>query len=90
LEIVATGGKTVGQLLTERLPLTFTRIRRSLKPKRLALIDPALNFVADKFTPEALGCGVLLDGSQAFRLDGSDESVEQLRCALGLAAGAAR
>jgi hypothetical protein len=70
-----------GPLLENQLPAVITRIRRSLKPKRVVLISPELAPFAGKLLQTDLGCpilpatgGVLLDSNipteaefQAFR-----------------------
>lgn len=82
LEENAAGNDALAQLLAKRLPNTLTRIRRSIKPKQMALIAAELDFLLRKLTTEALGCAVILDGGRAFKLDEGDESVERLRAAL--------
>jgi hypothetical protein len=82
--------EALAQLLAERAGGTLTRIRRSIKPKRTALIGPGFDSVLAKFTPEALGCDVILDGGRAFKLDESVESIEHLRGALERSAAATR
>lgn len=84
------GGEVLAQLLAKRVPATLTRIRRSIKPKRVALVGPDLDSVLGSFTSEALGCDVILDDGKAFSLDGTAETVERLRSALAPAAAATR
>lgn len=62
-------------LLTARLPAVFTRIRRSLKPKRLVLISASLSPLVEKFAAAQLGCELLLDEGHAFSMDAADSSV---------------
>jgi len=69
-------------LLAKRIPTMLTRIRRSIKPKRVALIAPELDLFVGKFTSGALDCGVILDGAGSFRLTESSEAIERLRSAL--------
>jgi hypothetical protein len=78
------GGSAAGlqPLLAKRIPTMLTRIRRSIKPKRVALIAPELDAFVDKFTAGALDCGVILDGAGAFKLPESSEAVARLRDAL--------
>jgi hypothetical protein len=59
-------------LVESRLPLLFTRIRRSLKPKRLVLISEELAPLIDKFTEASLGCELVLDHGKPFALDAAD------------------
>ena len=53
----------------------FIRIRRSLKPKRIAFISEALVPVIEKFAGAKLGCELILDGGRPFALDSSDPDV---------------
>ena len=71
-------------LIASRLPLVLTRIRRSLKPKRLALIASSLQQFLPAFVAGELPCSLLLDGEKPFSLDGQSavESAGRLREAL--------
>jgi hypothetical protein len=75
-------------LFQNRLPQVVTRIRRSLKPKRVVLISEALGPVAARLSVAELGCTLLLDDGKPFALDSADASraVHRLRQVLGLAA----
>jgi len=75
-------------LFEKRLPQIVTRIRRSLKPKRVVLISEALAPLAARFSTFDIGCPVILDGGTPFALDAADSSaaVHHLRQALGLTA----
>jgi hypothetical protein len=75
-------------LFQKRFPQVVTRIRRSLKPKRVVLISEALAPLAARFSEVDLGCPLLLDDGKPFVLDAADASsaVHQLRQVLGLAA----
>ena len=66
----------------------FTRMRRSLKPKRVVLISEALAPLAARFSEAELGCPLILDNGKPFSLDAADASraVRHLRQVLGLAA----
>jgi hypothetical protein len=64
--------KPLIELLTARLPTLFTRIRRSLKPKRIALISESLHPLVRNFLETQLGCELLLDEGHPFALDSSD------------------
>jgi hypothetical protein len=68
-------------LIANRLPGVLTRIRRSLKPKRLALISCALQQFLPVFAAGELPCSLLLDGEKPFSLDGQSalESAGRLR-----------
>ena len=71
-------------LLEQRLPAMGTRIRRSLKPKRVVLISRELEPVTEKIAAMELGCPMVLDGGKPFGLDGPNagEAVRRLRKAL--------
>jgi hypothetical protein len=71
-------------LLERRLPELGRRIRRSLKPKRVALISMVLEPVAEKIAAMELGCPLIWDDGKPFGLDGSkaNEAVRRLREAL--------
>jgi hypothetical protein len=74
-------------LLAERVSHVLTRIRRSLKPKRVVLISDSLATLAARLSIAELGCPVILDNGQPFDLDSSGFSgaALHLRQALGLA-----
>jgi hypothetical protein len=74
-------------LLVERVSQVSTRIRRSLKPKRVVLISASLATLAARLARSELGCPVILDDGQPFGLDSGDfsQSALHLRQALGLA-----
>jgi hypothetical protein len=78
-------------LLAERVSQVLTRIRRSLKPKRVVLISASLAPLAARLSSAALGCPVILDHGKPFGLDSGDFSgaAGHLRQALGLAAASA-
>lgn len=73
-------------LLEQRLPAMGTRIRRSLKPKRVALISTKLEPVAGKIAAMELGCPVILDSGKPFAMDGSNaqEAARRLREVLAM------
>ena len=54
--------------LKARLPALATRIRRSLKPKRVMAVTEALAPVVEDIVRLDLGCPVLLDRGKPFRL----------------------
>jgi hypothetical protein len=66
-------------LLEARLAALFTRVRRSLKPKRVALVSLLLEPLADRFSESSLGCPVILDNGKPFVLQGSDSNAAILR-----------
>jgi hypothetical protein len=75
--------------LKERLAAVATRIRRSLKPKRVMVITEQLSPVVDDILALNLGCPVLLDGGKPFRLESraGENGVERLREALAAPTG---
>jgi hypothetical protein len=75
------------ELLQQRMPFVISRIRRSLKPKRILLISEALKGLTEQFLEAELGCAVVLDGGKPFVLDGE---ASRFREALGGLASAAR
>jgi hypothetical protein len=62
------------QLIASRLPQVLTRIRRSLKPKRLALISSSLQQFLPTLASSDLHCTILLDQGDVFALDGQASS----------------
>ncbi len=82
-------GAEAAALLTKRLEPVATRIRRSLKPKRVVLISRALGPILEKLLALELGCPVVLDNGKLFEFDGEvpENTVARLREAL---AGPAR
>jgi hypothetical protein len=84
LETESQDGMTLLLLLERRLATIGTRIRRSLKPKRVALLSMGLGAVAEKMAAMELGCPVVLDEGKPFALDGpgAGEAVRRLRKAL--------
>lgn len=77
---------SVEALLQRRLPAVTARIRRSLKPKRIALISTQLASVASNLSAAQLGCLVVPGDGLAFGLDSSSaaEEAARLREALGV------
>ena len=82
----------IQQLLAARLPAALTRIRRSLKPKRLALISPELAQFLPALNSGQLNCALLLDQDKPFVLDTqrANEASERLREALTRQSASAR
>jgi hypothetical protein len=76
LECPFEGGVLAGQglprLLEQQLPAVLVRIRRSLKPKRMALISGALEGWMEKIVSAQLGCALLLDDGKPFALESPD------------------
>lgn len=84
LEIGHSGGKSIGDLLAQRAPAVATRIRRSLKPKRVVLMGTDLEALAAAWLSGELGCPLLLENNKPFVLDGTglERTVTRLRAAL--------
>jgi hypothetical protein len=82
-------GAEAAALLTKRLQPVATRIRRSLKPKRVVLISQALRPILEKILALELGCPIVLDSGKLFEFDrfAPENAVARLREAL---AGPAR
>ncbi len=76
------------ELLAKRLQIVATRIRRSLKPKRVMAVTEELAPVVQHIVALDLGCPVVLDYGKPFRLDGSggERAGERLREALAISA----
>ena len=68
-------GAELAHLLERQLPAVLTRIRRSLKPKRLVLVSEALEKVQGKIVAAELGCAILHDGEKPFALDAADAGI---------------
>jgi hypothetical protein len=85
LETGRLGDPSCEALLRRRASQVLTRIRRSLKPKRVVLISELLAPLADRFSSAEMGCSVLLDGGKPFGLDssGTPAAARHLREALG-------
>ena len=88
LECPLEGGRggRIAELIANRLPSVLARIRRSLKPKRLAPISKWLEQFLPALTYRELPCVILLDREKPFALDGdaASEAVGRLRdvCAM--------
>jgi hypothetical protein len=74
-------GGQVQELIGNRVPAVLTRIRRSLKPKRLAPISGRLEQFLPAFTAGELPGEMLLDKGKPFALDGdlASEAAGRLR-----------
>jgi hypothetical protein len=79
-------GEAVAALLAKRLQTVATRIRRSLKPKRVTAVTEELTPVVENILALDLGCPVLLDNGKPFRLRGiaGESAGERLREALAI------
>jgi hypothetical protein len=82
-------GAAAGWLLANHLQPMGTRIRRSLKPKRVVPISQALGPILERILAVELGCPVVLDNGKLFEFDGlaPGNSMARLREALAAAAG---
>jgi len=72
LDDPSSGADFLNNALITRLPTLFTRIRRSLKPKRLAFISASLTPLIERFASARLNCELALDDGRAFALDHSN------------------
>jgi hypothetical protein len=86
----AASGAHLPDLIAKSLPATFTRIRRSIKPKRLVLLGSALDAFVENFRREELGCSLILDADRTFKSLETDDGVARLRTALASAQTASR
>ena len=79
-------GDDLQQLIPDRLPAVLARIRRSLKPKRLVPISPALEQFLPVLGSSELPCAILLDSGKPFALDAdiASSSANRLREALAV------
>jgi hypothetical protein len=73
-------------LLARRLAAVATRIRRSLKPKRVVLVSRTLEPVLDQILALQLGCPVVLDGGRPFDLEDADGESAAVRLREALSA----
>jgi hypothetical protein len=72
LEVPSRGDNFLNSVLIARLPMLFTRIRRSLKPKRIAFVSESLTPLIERFASAQLNCELALDDGRAFALDNSN------------------
>jgi hypothetical protein len=88
LETGQPGESSCESLLTQRVFAVVTRVRRSLKPKRVILISELLAPLVAVLSSSELGCPLTLDDGKPFGLDSSDASnaASRFRTALGAAA----
>jgi hypothetical protein len=66
-------------LLREHLPAVASRIRRSLKPKRVMLVTELLEPVVEDIVSLDLGCPVILNDGKPFVLDAIASSAQLSR-----------
>jgi len=88
LETSQLGALPLEALLGKRVSTVATRIRRSLKPKRVVFISELLAPLAAKLSSAELGCTVIKDEGKPFNLDSGDDAaaIQRLRQALSLTA----
>jgi hypothetical protein len=87
-----TNSGRVQELISLCLPAMFVRIRRSLKPKKLALISGEVTLPVARFQSADLNCALVLDNGKAFTLggDGSEDAAERLRQTVTASSAAGR
>jgi hypothetical protein len=85
-EAISRSGAALSSLLAQHLPAAGVRIRRSLKPKRVALISRALEPIVEKIAALQLGCPLVLEEGKPFALDGPEagRAAARLREALAI------
>lgn len=78
-------GAAATALLREHLPLVASRIRRSLKPKRVILVTEMPQEVVQDILALDLGCEVMLNDGKPFALTPSvkEAEISQFRAVLG-------
>lgn len=74
----------LGPLLEKRLPAAITRLRRSLKPKRIAVISGLLGPYVGQMRASGLGAELVLEEGAPFEVSGvvTDKSNAKLRSML--------
>ncbi len=72
LEVPPRGDNFLNSVMIARLPMLFSRIRRSLKPKRIAFVSGSLTPLIGRFASAQLNCELALDDGRAFALDNSN------------------
>ena len=79
-----TNSVKVQELIEFCLPATLARIRRSLKPRKLALVSGELAFAVARFQSANLNGALVLDDGKPFALDrdGPEDGAERLHGAL--------
>lgn len=76
------------EAIERKLASVFTRIRRSLKPKRIVLISAALEPFGRRFAEAELGATFLLDEGKPFEIHGPHGAEAAKRLARALASAA--
>jgi hypothetical protein len=67
----------LADLLTKHLPSALARIRRSLRPKRVALISPQLDALVAELSAQLPGCKLVTNTGKAFRLDREGDGADR-------------
>ncbi len=80
--------RTLEEACARRLPEALARIRRSLKPQRIALISQSLDALIPQFAGGAPGAALVLNGGRAFALGGAATAGETEKLGRALAFGA--
>jgi hypothetical protein len=88
--VEVTGPEAIAELIQKRLPAAITRIRRSLRPKKVALISRELEAFAGQLRSALPDSQLILNGEKAFRLEPGDPQGQILLLLQALAAGAVR
>jgi hypothetical protein len=70
------GSPSVAELLEKRLPSALIRIRRSLRPKKVALISPLLDPLVRHLEKELAGARLITNSGRAFQLDSAEGAPE--------------
>ena len=70
--------KSFANLLAERLPFAMTRIRRSLRPKRVVLTSSGLDPHVDQVKTQLTGFEIITNEGKAFGLDSAGDSEAML------------
>ena len=85
-------GIALARAIAARAASVVTRIRRSLKPRRVALVSQLLAPCSERFSAEQLECPVVLDGGKPFAVDGPNaiSAIARLRQALAASPAVAR
>ena len=82
------GHDALAHVILRQFPSALMRIRRSLRPKRIAAISEALDALISRLAPSDTGAELLLDAGRPFGLDGADAvgAARRLHAALATAA----
>jgi hypothetical protein len=70
MEVGQGDGLQLATLLEMRFNDVCAKIRRSLKPKRVVILSPAMRSIAGRFAAASLGCPVELEEGNPFEVEG--------------------